>query len=182
MAGCRSLRFSAAEPWARRSSLGLTSSGDYKPAQVVGSVRRMEVGERITETYGIRTTLDNVDAATHGDVVVAAFKPQTLSKILDDDAMRSALKGKVLISIAAGVRLATLADWLRETVVVRAMPNTPCLVRRGMTAIAWARARPMHTPTPLVVCSPRSDVSCAWRTSTWMRSPASMAAVPHSRT
>lgn len=115
---------------------GLLSSGECEPAQVMASVRRAEVGERVAEKYGVATTQDNLEAATHGDVVVAAFKPQTLSKILDDDAMRAALNGKVLISIAAGVRLETLASWLPDTVVIRAMPNTPCLVRRGMTALA----------------------------------------------
>jgi len=115
---------------------GLLSSGELEPDQVVASVRRAEVGARITGKYGIHTTQDNVEAVANADVVLAAFKPQTLAKILDDDEMRVALKGKVLISIAAGVRLETLAAWLTDTVVVRAMPNTPCLVRRGMTAIA----------------------------------------------
>lgn len=115
---------------------GLLSSGECEPGQVMASVRRAEVGERVAEKYGVAITQDNVEAATHGDVVVAAFKPQTLSRILDDDAMRTALQGKVLISIAAGVRLETLANWLPDAVVIRAMPNTPCLVRRGMTALA----------------------------------------------
>ncbi len=115
---------------------GLLGSGEFDTARVVASVRRAEVGTKIAGKYGIHTTLDNVDAAMGADVVLAAFKPQTLAKILDDDAMREALKGKVLISIAAGVRLDTLAKWLPESIVVRAMPNTPCLVRCGMTALA----------------------------------------------
>lgn len=115
---------------------GLLSSGEFDTGRVVASVRRAEVGKRVAGKYGIETTLDNVDAATGADVVLAAFKPQTLEKILDDDTMRAALKGKVLISIAAGVRLDTLATWLPESIVIRAMPNTPCLVRCGMTALA----------------------------------------------
>ncbi len=115
---------------------GLLASGELAPDQVVGTVRREEVGERISGKYGVKTTLDNVEAANFADVAVAAFKPQTLAKILDDDAMRVAMRGKVLISIAAGVQLETIAGWLQESVAIRAMPNTPCLVRRGMTAIA----------------------------------------------
>lgn len=115
---------------------GLLSSGEFDTTRVVASVRRTEVGTKIASKYGIETTLDNADAASGADVVLAAFKPQTLAKILDDDAMRAALEGKVLISIAAGVRLDTLAQWLPDTIVVRAMPNTPCLVRCGMTALA----------------------------------------------
>jgi len=115
---------------------GLLKSGDYEPSQIMVSVRRADVGRRLAEAYGVRTTLDNLEAAKHGEVVLAAFKPQTLAEILDDDGMREAMRGKILISIAAGVRLTTIAGWLPEAVVIRAMPNTPCLVRRGMTAIA----------------------------------------------
>lgn len=118
---------------------GLLSSGEYQPGQIVASVRRAEVGQRITGKYGIRTTLDNLDAANSADVVLAAFKPQMVAEIIDADPMRLALRGKVLISIAAGVSLETLSTWLHHSVVVRAMPNTPCLVRRGMTAIALGR-------------------------------------------
>ncbi len=115
---------------------GSLRSGALEPAQIVGTVRRAEKGERLQTSYGIETTTDNLEAARGADVVVAAFKPQKLQQILDDDDMRAALNGKVLISIAAGVRLETLAGWLPETVVIRAMPNTPCLVERGMTALA----------------------------------------------
>ena len=115
---------------------GLLSSGEFQPSQIVATVRRAEVGHRITGKYGVRTTKDNLEAANDADVVLAAFKPQMMAEILDDDAMRLALRGNVLISIAAGVKLAKLAGWLPETAVIRAMPNTPCLVRRGMTAIA----------------------------------------------
>lgn len=115
---------------------GLLSSGECEPGQVMASVRRAAVGERVAAKYGVATTVDNLEAAAFGDVIVAALKPQKLSALLDDDAMRKALAGKLLISIAAGVRLETLAQWLPDSVVVRAMPNTPCLVRRGMTALA----------------------------------------------
>ena len=116
---------------------GLLSSGEREASAVIASVRRSEVGERVAQKYGVATTLDNLEAARGADVVVAALKPHKLSKILDNDAMRKALEGKLLISIAAGVRLETLAEWLPDSVVVRAMPNTPCLVRRGMTALAF---------------------------------------------
>ncbi len=115
---------------------GLLGAGAFEASQIVASVRRQEVGDRVTAAHGVRTTTDNAEAAAGADIVLAAFKPQTLAKVLDDDAMREALKGKMLISIAAGVRLETIAKWLPDSVVVRAMPNTPCLVRRGMTALA----------------------------------------------
>ena len=50
--------------------------------------------------------------------------------------MARLLAGKLVVSIAAGVRLDQLAGWLPESAVVRAMPNTPCLIGEGMTVIA----------------------------------------------
>ena len=50
--------------------------------------------------------------------------------------MAALLAGKLVISIAAGIRLDQLAGWLPNSAVVRAMPNTPCLIGEGMTVIA----------------------------------------------
>jgi len=115
---------------------GLLASGEFEADQLVASVRRTEVGRRIAEKYGVEVTTNNAQAVIGADVVVAAFKPQTLTRILELEDVRAGLAGKMLISIAAGVRLETLAERLPDTVVVRAMPNTPCLVRCGMTALA----------------------------------------------
>lgn len=56
-------------------------------------------------------------------------KPYLAKPILSDQGTSSALAGKVLISICAGIRVSQLASWVPESVtVVRAMPNTPCKV------------------------------------------------------
>lgn len=57
--------------------------------------------------------------------------------ILGQEGMREALAGKLLISILAGVTIPQLeALVLPETRVVRAMPNTPCKIREGMTVVS----------------------------------------------
>jgi pyrroline-5-carboxylate reductase len=115
---------------------GLLHTGASTPAQLVATVRRSEPAERLRERYGITVLHDNVAACAQADVIVVAVKPQFMAELLDDDRMRAATAGKLLISIAAGVRLETIGAWLPETVLVRAMPNTPCLVSRGMTVLA----------------------------------------------
>jgi pyrroline-5-carboxylate reductase len=51
--------------------------------------------------------------------------------------MEEALKGKLLISILAGVTMSQLEDMVpTSTRVVRAMPNTPCKIREGMTVVS----------------------------------------------
>ena len=89
--------------------------------------------QRFAEATGGHTTDDNLAVVRNADILVLAVKPQQMGSVL------AGLKGQVaagqlVVSIAAGVRLATLAAALGpETRLVRVMPNTPCLVGRG----AW---------------------------------------------
>lgn len=116
--------------------VGLLRGGKFTAAQLTATTRRQPPATRLAQEHGVQTTLDNVAASRNADVVVVAVKPQRLEALLDNDAMRDALKGKTLISIAAGVRVAQLAQWLPNTTIIRAMPNTPCLIGAGMTVLA----------------------------------------------
>lgn len=73
------------------------------------------------------------------DMVVLAVKPNVVAQVLAEQ--KQALRGKALISIAAGWTCAMLRAALEEsTRVLRAMPNTPALVGQGMTAFSRAHA------------------------------------------
>ncbi len=74
------------------------------------------------------------DALTDAaDVLVLATKPQDLRSAL---AGFPGVDGKLVISIAAGVRLAALSRWLRgHRKIVRCMPNTPALIGAGISAL-----------------------------------------------
>ena len=115
---------------------GLLHAQVFTPAGVHVTVRRPEPAERLRQTYGIAAGHDNAAACADADVILVAVKPQFMVELLDDDRMRAATSGKLVISIAAGVRLATLGGWLPEAKLIRAMPNTPCLVSQGMTVLA----------------------------------------------
>lgn len=73
-----------------------------------------------------------VAAAT--DVVVIAVKPQVLSDVVGP--LANLLAGRLVVSIAAGVPLATLEELLPKSRVVRVMPNLPIQVLSGATAVA----------------------------------------------
>jgi len=115
---------------------GLLASGKLKPNQIVATDRRAEVVANVRATHGVRATTSNVEACRDAGIVVLAVKPHEVSAVVDNDEMRKLLAGKLVISIAAGVRLGQLAGWLPGSAVIRAMPNTPCLIGEGMTVIA----------------------------------------------
>jgi pyrroline-5-carboxylate reductase len=115
---------------------GLLSSGRLAAAQVFATDRRPEVVKALREKHGIHAGSDNAEACRAAHVVVVCVKPHEVGAVVGTPEMRKILAGKVVISIAAGVRLEQLAGWLPESQVIRAMPNTPCLIGEGMTVIA----------------------------------------------
>lgn len=93
-----------------------------------------EARSRLEQKFGIRTAADGRAAATDADCIVLAVKPQQMREVVT--ALAPALSGKLVISIAAGIRGGDLARWLGpSTQVVRAMPNTPALVAAGITGL-----------------------------------------------
>ncbi|KAI3642947.1 hypothetical protein MP228_012502 [Amoeboaphelidium protococcarum] len=78
------------------------------------------------------------------DIVLICTKPHIARQMFEEDIahgngqMVDALVGKMLISVCSGLRIVQFRKWLPKTVVIRAMPNTPCKIRQGMTVISTA--------------------------------------------
>lgn len=115
---------------------GLLRAGLLGVREVVATARRQDAAEVLAERHGIVTTLDNLAACGAADTVLLTLKPQRIAKVIHQPGIREALAGKLVISIAAGVTLTQLASWLPQSAVIRAMPNTPCLIGEGMTVLA----------------------------------------------
>ena len=115
---------------------GLLASG-LKPGQLYATdpdpVRR----KHLSAALGIEAGDDNDEAVKRGDVVILALKPAVISTVLDSLTGSAAERLQPLwVSIAAGVSLAALETGLtHEARIVRAMPNTPALIRSGATGI-----------------------------------------------
>lgn len=113
---------------------GIISSGMYAKEAVMASDVRPERLEFLSEEYGIRTTLDNVQLVTESAIVFLSVKPQNMAKMLDGIAGK--LRDDVLIvTIAAGITTSYLAGKLGDVPIIRTMPNTPAMVDEGATAI-----------------------------------------------
>lgn len=115
---------------------GLLRADWIRAQDVTVTARRAEVAKRLHQAHGVTALTDNRAACASATTVLVALKPQRMHEVLDDDRMREALAGSLLISVAAGIRVQTLQGWLPDTTVIRAMPNTPCLIGEGMTVLA----------------------------------------------
>jgi len=88
---------------------------------------------RLQRDYAVQA-FDNLDEGVAGSqIIVFAVKPQQLSAVAQQ--LAPLLSGQLLISIAAGILATDLARWSNSQSVVRAMPNTPALIRSGMTGL-----------------------------------------------
>ena len=113
---------------------GLIASGMLAPERLLAAdheaARRDELAALGARVFPDERAL----AAEAPDVVVLAVKPQVLPGVMASCA--GSLAGRLVISIAAGVPIATIEAALPGARVVRAMPNLPVQVRSGATAIA----------------------------------------------
>ncbi|MFZ5535946.1 MAG: pyrroline-5-carboxylate reductase [Pseudomonadota bacterium] len=130
-----------------KSLIAFIGGGNMARALVGGLIRNDHPAERLCvadphaearaqlEGLGVCTLADNLKALEQAQVVVLAVKPQALGPVARE--LAPALRPEQLvISIAAGVRVATLRRWLGgHARIVRAMPNTPSLVQAGATGL-----------------------------------------------
>ena len=97
----------------------------------VGDIKEIR-RQHLEQKYGVAVMSDNQAAASKGDVVVLAIKPQNLAEVAAK--LNGQLKSnQLLLSIIAGARIDTLCRGLSHNCVVRAMPNTPAQVGEGMS-------------------------------------------------
>ncbi len=117
----------------------------FVQGEVVATAKHRETCERKGKLYGIRATTDNAEAARGADVVILSVKPQAMKEVLAS-IRRVVGRKQVVISTAASVTTAAIERGLGDGVpVIRTMPNTPCLVRAGMTGVCAGRhARREH--------------------------------------
>jgi pyrroline-5-carboxylate reductase len=111
---------------------GLLRAEQVGPDQLVASHPRQDRRSELVASYGVRVVEDNSSAVENADLIVLAIKPQMLVRVGREIA--PALRdGQLVISIIAGATTRALGNVLRHRAIVRAMPNTPAQLGRGMT-------------------------------------------------
>jgi pyrroline-5-carboxylate reductase len=115
--------------------LSAIRSAGHPAADLVISEKRDDRAAELRDAYGVEVT-GNAEAVTGADVVLLVVKPQDVPGLLDEIAGHVDA-GATVVSLAAGVRIATMTAALPDGVaVVRAMPNTPALVGEGMFGVS----------------------------------------------
>ena len=111
---------------------GLVADRAVTASALVASHPRRERRDALAERHGIQPVARNRDALADAEVVVLAVKPQMLGRVMRE--LRGELSAEqVVVSIVAGATIRTLVDGLQHAAVVRAMPNTPSQIRRGIS-------------------------------------------------
>jgi pyrroline-5-carboxylate reductase len=111
-------------------------SRDLIPAgNVTVSDVAKERREDLKKTCGVNASDDNKKTVKDADIIILAVKPQNMAEILQETA-GAFDKGKLIISIAAGISTPYIEGYLKKGVrVIRVMPNTPAMIGEGAAAI-----------------------------------------------
>jgi pyrroline-5-carboxylate reductase len=118
---------------ARALIAGLIRQGEA-PACIAVAEPVIEAREALARDFGIEVGEDGIALLDRAQTVVLAVKPQVMEGVCRS--LATGLQpGTVVLSVAAGIPCARLAEWLGSRSVVRAMPNTPALLGAGATGL-----------------------------------------------
>jgi pyrroline-5-carboxylate reductase len=119
-----------------RSLIGGLIANGVKPEQLIATDLDEDQRDVISKQFNITTLADNNEAIATADVVLLAVKPQAMHEVVSEIAESIKDTSKLIISIAAGINLDSIINWLGSSAaVVRVMPNTPALIQAGAAAL-----------------------------------------------
>ena len=113
---------------------GIIEAGSIPPGQLTASARTEETKKKIKDELGISLSQTNQEVVEFADLVFLAVKPVYYEDVITE-IRDSAREGQIFVSIAPGKEL----EWIegvfgKPMKLVRTMPNTPAMVKEGMTA------------------------------------------------
>ncbi len=115
---------------------GMIEAGIVSKKQFIATAAHKERLGILKKKLDVEATLSNGEAVRKSHLVLVCVKPQTVEEVLRQVA-DDLTPDHVVISVAASVTTKFMEDILTKPVpVIRTMPNTPCFIKKGMTAIA----------------------------------------------
>ena len=114
---------------------GLLGKGLIKPEQItVNDVAQTRL-DLLKKQFSIQVTDSVAAVASASEILFLTVKPQVMPTVLATIG-KLVPKKTVVVSIAAGIKIATMEKYLLGVPVIRVMPNTPVAVGEGMSAVA----------------------------------------------
>jgi len=115
---------------------GMLEAGIVSKKQFIATAAHKERLEQLRAKLDVETTLSNGEAVRKAHLVLICVKPQTVEEVLKQIS-QDLNPNHIVISVAASVPISLMEGVINKPVpVIRTMPNTPCFVKTGMTAIA----------------------------------------------
>lgn len=114
---------------------GIKRAGLLKEGEICCFDKNHSVLDSVVEEFSVGRCNTPGDLVTDSEVVLLAVKPQSLAEV--SDSVKGTFRDKqTVISILAGKRVSDIRSALGRTItVIRAMPNTPCLIGKGVTGL-----------------------------------------------
>lgn len=113
----------------------LVEKHQFAPERVRATVAHESRAHDLSHKLGVAVTTDNRAAVEGADIILVCVKPQVVQELAEQIADKVTAK-QLVISVAASVHTSQIESALGAGMpVVRAMPNTPCVLGQGMTAL-----------------------------------------------
>ncbi|HEX9811100.1 MAG TPA: pyrroline-5-carboxylate reductase [Burkholderiales bacterium] len=127
--------FIGAGNMARSLAGGLIANG-WPAGRIIFADPDTSQRDAVKRRFGAKSCALNAEVAARTQVLVLAVKPQVMRAVATEIAPAVRRQRPLVISIAAGIRIADLEHWLEAKIpIVRAMPNTPALVGAGAAGL-----------------------------------------------
>jgi pyrroline-5-carboxylate reductase len=113
---------------------GLVRAGFCSPVDIIGAEPNAATGTALQEEAGVATTPDNAKVASKSSIILLGVKPAMVLPVLREIAPH--VQDKLIISLAAGVQIASMESTIARARFMRALTNTPSAICAGATGFA----------------------------------------------
>ncbi|MCX7770310.1 MAG: pyrroline-5-carboxylate reductase [Proteobacteria bacterium] len=111
---------------------GLIDSKIVERKDISGIEKDKTKADIVAENFKVKV-YDNFEVLKNSQVIIIAVKPQNIDEVLEK--AKKFTEKKLVISIVAGIKIDYIKKYLKNSKIVRCMPNTPALVLRGITGV-----------------------------------------------
>jgi len=114
---------------------GLMQSALAEQYAITGTTKSEESAKEVRSQLKVTCTTDNAEVIRNSDIILLSVKPHQVESILKSNQAHFRSE-QLLLSICAAITTEQLSNWSGgKPAVIRAMPNTPCLLKSGVTAL-----------------------------------------------